>query len=80
MIALALSGVSALIEPTEIYNGGYNLSSNNTALLIATGGARQSGLVKGLSCQLNSDRSANLSSSSSRCFHSGQRQEWFTAF
>lgn len=46
-IAAISGGVNALVDPTEIYNGGYNSTSNNTALRIATGGAGQSGLVKG---------------------------------
>ncbi|KAH6619913.1 extracellular solute-binding protein family 1 [Boeremia exigua] len=45
-IAILLSGVTALVDPTEVYNGGFNSTSNNTLLRIATGGAGQSGLVK----------------------------------
>ena len=44
---VAIIGVDALVAPTEIYNGGYSSASNDTALRIATGGAGQSGLVKG---------------------------------
>ncbi|KAF2626047.1 extracellular solute-binding protein family 1 [Macroventuria anomochaeta] len=47
-IAVAISGVNALVDPTEIYNGGFISINNNTALRIATGGAGQSGLVKAL--------------------------------
>ncbi|KAF3000680.1 hypothetical protein E8E13_001525 [Curvularia kusanoi] len=45
---VAIRGVNALIDPTEIYNGGFTSASNDTALRIATGGAGQSGLVKAL--------------------------------
>jgi hypothetical protein len=46
---VAIKGVEALVAPTEIYNGGFGATaaSNDTALRIATGGAGQSGLVKG---------------------------------
>jgi hypothetical protein len=46
---VAIKGVEALVAPTEIYNGGFGstTASNDTALRIATGGAGQSGLVKG---------------------------------
>ena len=46
---VAIRGVEALVAPTEIYNGGFGstTASNDTALRIATGGAGQSGLVKG---------------------------------
>jgi hypothetical protein len=46
---VAVKGVEALVAPTEIYNGGFasTSASNDTALRIATGGAGQSGLVKG---------------------------------
>jgi len=53
------SGVNALIDPTEIYNGGYNSTSNNTALRIATGGAGQSGLVKGAAYESSTSLSAD---------------------
>jgi hypothetical protein len=42
--------VRALVDPTEIYTGGFTTNSNTSdvALRIATGGAGQSGLVKGI--------------------------------
>ncbi|KAF2034196.1 hypothetical protein EK21DRAFT_97661 [Setomelanomma holmii] len=44
------SGINALTNPTQIYNGGFNQSgSTEVQLRIATGGADQSGLVKVLS-------------------------------
>ena len=46
---VTVKGVDALVAPTEIYDGGFSstTASNDTALRIATGGAGQSGLVKG---------------------------------
>jgi hypothetical protein len=41
-------GVQALVAPTESYNGGFNSSDTPMRLRIATGGAGQSGLVKGM--------------------------------
>ncbi|KAH7384012.1 extracellular solute-binding protein family 1 [Pyrenochaeta sp. MPI-SDFR-AT-0127] len=41
-----MSGVQALVDPTEIYTGGFNNSDTEVLLRIATGGAGQSGLVK----------------------------------
>ncbi|KAF1916716.1 extracellular solute-binding protein family 1 [Ampelomyces quisqualis] len=38
----------ALIDPTEVYNGGFTSGTTNILLRIATGGAGQSGLVKAL--------------------------------
>jgi hypothetical protein len=46
--AIAASCAYALVDPTEIYNGGLNSSSTDVLLRIATGGAGQSGLVKGV--------------------------------
>lgn len=54
--AAALSGAQALVAPTEVYTGGLNSSDTEVLLRIATGGAGQSGLVKGiliLLCQLS---------------------------
>lgn len=48
-VLIAAGGVRALIAPTEIYTGNSSAAtSNDTALRIATGGAGQSGLVKGI--------------------------------
>lgn len=48
-ILTAIGGVRALVPPTEIYSGNSSAAtSNETALRIATGGAGQSGLVKGI--------------------------------
>jgi hypothetical protein len=47
VLSATTMGVQGLIEPTEIYNGGFNGSDTPTLLRIATGGAGQSGLVKG---------------------------------
>jgi hypothetical protein len=46
-VSAIISGIQALTEPTESYNGGFNSSDTPTLLRIATGGAGQSGLVKG---------------------------------
>lgn len=45
---LAFSCVEALVDPTEIYTGGLGPNTSDVALRIATGGAGQSGLVKGI--------------------------------
>jgi hypothetical protein len=42
-----ISSVNALVDPTEIYNGGLSSGTTDVLLRIATGGAGQSGLVKG---------------------------------
>ena len=47
-VAAATSGVQALVDPTEVYTGGFTSSDNKVLLRIATGGAGQSGLVKGV--------------------------------
>lgn len=48
-ILTAFGNVQALVAPTEIYTGNSSAAtSNDTALRIATGGAGQSGLVKGI--------------------------------
>jgi hypothetical protein len=46
---IVIMSVHALVEPTEIYTGGIQPYGNTSdvALRIATGGAGQSGLVKG---------------------------------
>lgn len=46
--AAAMSGVQGLVAPTEIYTGGFNTTETEVLLRIATGGAGQSGLVKGI--------------------------------
>lgn len=52
-ILTAVGGVRALVAPTEIYTGNsLAATSNETALRIATGGAGQSGLVKGIYYQM----------------------------
>jgi hypothetical protein len=40
-------GAQTLVAPTESYYGGFNSTNVPTLLRIATGGAGQSGLVKG---------------------------------
>ncbi|KAF2113087.1 extracellular solute-binding protein family 1 [Lophiotrema nucula] len=49
---LALASVSrcinALVEPTAVYDGGFNMTESPIRLRIATGGAGQQGLVKAL--------------------------------
>lgn len=47
VVALACS-VQALVDPTEVYNGGFNSTDTEVLLRIATGGAGQSGLVRGI--------------------------------
>ena len=42
-----IGGVCALVEPTAIYDGGFNDTESDILLRIAKGGAGQSGLVKG---------------------------------
>lgn len=46
-VAAAFTCVQALVDPTEIYTGGFTSSASDVLLRIATGGAGQSGLVRG---------------------------------
>jgi hypothetical protein len=46
-ITIVTSSVAALIDPTEVYNGGFTSGSTEVSLRAATGGAGQSDLVKG---------------------------------
>ncbi|KAH8722388.1 extracellular solute-binding protein family 1 [Phaeosphaeriaceae sp. PMI808] len=45
-ISAITSGIQAIVDPTESYNGGFNSTNTPILLRIATGGAGQSGLVK----------------------------------
>ncbi|KAF1365619.1 hypothetical protein EJ07DRAFT_150133 [Lizonia empirigonia] len=45
-VAILIGSVTALVDPTEVYNAGFTSASKDPLLRIATGGAGQSGLVK----------------------------------
>lgn len=78
VIAVIISGVSALVDPTEVYNGGYpEADPKNPLLRIATGGAGQSGLVKGTLCYSSTKYHVNNIYSSRRRIHKRQRKERF---
>lgn len=52
-VAILIGSVTALVDPTEVYNGGFTSASKDPLLRIATGGAGQSGLVKGRAPRLS---------------------------
>ncbi|XPS71045.1 hypothetical protein M3J09_003231 [Ascochyta lentis] len=58
-IAIAIGGVKALVDPTEVYNGDFTLASIDALLRIADGGAGQNGLVKALADTFIQDRVQN---------------------
>jgi hypothetical protein len=77
-LGTAIMSVRALVEPTEIYTGGINSYGNTTevALRIATGGAGQSGLVKGNFHVVHTTQaSSNTTSSPRRRVHPRKRSQ-----
>ena len=74
---VTVKGIDALVAPTEIYNGGFGstTASNDTALRIATGGAGQSGLVKGTTSPPPLHPSTDRARSASRRLHPRQRSQ-----
>lgn len=69
-ILIAFGNAQALVAPTEIYTGNSSAAtSNDTALRIATGGAGQSGLVKGSYYRMFVGKSTDSLCSPCRRFH-----------
>lgn len=82
IVAVTL-GVNALIDPTEVYTGGFSVdnSSSDILLRIATGRAGQSSLVKGETLLVLSELSIlNINYSPRRRIHPRRCKERLATF